>query len=503
MQHAETESTAASGAVEFEPVIGLEIHAQLATRSKLFCRCSTEFGSQPNTNTCPVCLGLPGVLPVTNKRAVELAIRLGLATHCTIRLDSQFARKNYFYPDLPKAYQISQYDRPLCERGWVEIALPGGPGQSSTVKRVAIQRIHIEEDAGKLVHEGDDRNASYVDLNRAGVPLVEIVSEPELFSPEEARLYMEKIHTLVTYLGVSHGDMEKGNLRADANVSLRPKGTAKLGTRTEVKNVNSFRFVQQAIQYEIGRQTDELRAGHRIVQETRLYDSIGKTTYSMRSKEEAHDYRYFPDPDLPILRFSQAWVDEIRAGLPELPDEKAARFGRDYGLSPYDAGILVADQAVAAFFEAVVQAGATAKPPVSAKRAANWIAGDLAARFNEDKSTVAELKFKAGDLADLVRRIEAGELTSAMAKQVFAAMYETGKTPGALVQELGLTQMSDTGELDKVIAQVIAANPGQVEQYRAGKDKVFGFFVGQVMKATQGKANPALVNDLLKKKLAG
>ena len=490
---------ATSGQTEFEPVIGLEIHAQLATRSKLFCRCSTDFGAQPNANTCPVCLGLPGVLPVTNRRAVELAIRMGLATHCTIRLDSQFARKNYFYPDLPKAYQISQYDRPLCERGWIEIALPGGK-----VKRVGIQRIHIEEDAGKLVHEGGDRNASYVDLNRAGVPLVEIVSEPELFSPEEARIYMETIHTLVTYLGVSNGDMEKGNLRADANISIRPRGAAKLGTRAEIKNVNSFRFVQQAIQYEIGRQSDELRAGHAIVQETRLFDSIGKTTYSMRSKEEAHDYRYFPDPDLPILRLTQAWVDEIRAGLPELPDEKARRFERDYGLSAYDAGVLVAERAIAAFFEEVVKQGGAAgeRAPSLAKRAANWIAGDLAARFNEDKTTVAELKFKAADLADLVRRIEAGELSSAMAKQVFAAMYETGKVPAALVQELGLTQMSDMGEVEKIIAQVIAANPGQVEQYRSGRDKVFGFFVGQVMKAAQGKANPALVNELLKKRLA-
>jgi len=477
---------------EFEPVIGLEVHAQLATRSKLFCRCPTEFGAPPNTNTCPVCLGLPGVLPVTNRRAVELAIRLGLATHCTIRLDSQFARKNYFYPDLPKAYQISQYDRPLCEKGWVEITLPDG-----RLKRVGIQRIHIEEDAGKLVHDGAGGDASYVDLNRAGVPLVEIVSEPELYSAEEARLYMEKIHTLVTYLGVSHGDMEKGNLRADANVSIRPKGTAKLGTRTEVKNVNSFRFVQQAIQYEIGRQTEEVLAGHPIVQETRLYDSLGKSTYSMRSKEEAHDYRYFPDPDLPVLRITQKWVDEIRAGLPELPDTKAARFQKDYGLSAYDTGVLVSDKAVAAFFEDVVKAGA------SPKRAANWITGDLAARWNEDKTTVANLKFKAADLADLVRRIEAGELSSALAKQVFGAMYESGKAPAAIVQELGLKQLSDTGELEKIIAQVIAANPSQVAQYRSGKEKVIGFFVGNVMKATQGKANPSAVNDLLKKKLAG
>jgi aspartyl-tRNA(Asn)/glutamyl-tRNA(Gln) amidotransferase subunit B len=483
--------TSHAAPTEFEPVIGLEIHAQLATRSKLFCRCPTDFGAPPNAHTCPVCLGLPGVLPVTNRRAVELAIRMGLATHCTIRLDSQFARKNYFYPDLPKAYQISQYDRPLCEGGWVEFPMPDG-----STKHVRITRIHIEEDAGKLIHDGDDRNSSYVDLNRAGVPLVEIVSEPDLATPEEARLYMEKIHTLVTYLGVSHGDMEKGNLRADANVSIRPKGATKLGTRAEVKNVNSFRYVQQAIVHEIARQTDEVRAGHKIVQETRLYDPVGKSTYSMRSKEDAHDYRYFPEPDLPVLRITQAWVDEIAASLPELPDAKASRFAKDYGLGAYDANVLVADAAVAAFFESVVAAGG------APKRAANWITGDLAAKFNEDKTSVADLKFSAADLADMVKRIEAGELSSAIGKQVFAAMYASGKPPATLVQELGLSQMSDTGELEKVIASVIAANPAQVEQYRSGKDKVFGFFVGNVMKATQGKANPALVNELLKKKLA-
>jgi aspartyl-tRNA(Asn)/glutamyl-tRNA(Gln) amidotransferase subunit B len=478
-------------ATELEPVIGLEIHAQLATRSKLFCRCSTEFGAPPNSNTCPVCLGLPGVLPVLNRKAVEFAIRMGLATHCSIRLDSQFARKNYFYPDLPKAYQISQYDRPLCEKGWVDILVDG------KTKRVGITRIHIEEDAGKLVHEGSDANASYVDLNRAGVPLVEIVSEPDLASPEEARAYMEKIHSLVTYLGVSNGDMEKGNLRADANISLKPVGAKKLGTRAEIKNINSFRFVQQAIVYEMSRQEEELRAGRAIVQETRLFDSASKSTTSMRSKEEAHDYRYFPEPDLPVLTISQAWVDEIRASLPELPDEKAARFQRQYALSAYDAGVLAAAQDVATFFEDTVKAGAPAK------KAANWIMGDLAARFNEDKTQVAALKFKSADLADMIRRIEAGEISSASGKQVFAAMYASGKPPGALVKELGLEQVSDSGALEKLIAGVIAANPAQLAQYRSGKQQVFGFFVGQAMKASQGKANPAVINDLLKKMLAG
>jgi aspartyl-tRNA(Asn)/glutamyl-tRNA(Gln) amidotransferase subunit B len=476
---------------EFEPVIGLEIHAQLATESKLFCTCSTEFGRPPNENTCPVCLGLPGVLPVTNRRAIELAVRLGLATHCTVRLDSQFARKNYFYPDLPKAYQISQYDRPLCEHGWMEILVDGKP------KRIGITRIHVEEDAGKLVHDGADPNATYVDLNRAGVPLVEIVSEPDLSSAEEARLYMEKMHSLVTYLGVSNGNMEQGNLRADANVSLRIKGATKLGTRSETKNINSFRFVRDAITYEMGRQRAELLEGRRIVQETRLYDSLSKTTYPMRSKEEAHDYRYFPEPDLPVLRLDAAWVEALRAGLPELPDEKAARYQREFDLSPYDASVLVADRAVTEFFEAVVAAGA---PP---KKAANWIMGDLSARFNEDKIGPAGLKFGPEALAQMISMVERGELSSKMGKTVFEQMYATGRAPAQIVKEQGLEQVSDTGELEGIVAQVLAANPEQVAQYRSGRDKVFGFFVGQVMKATRGQANPGVVNDLLKSKLAG
>jgi aspartyl-tRNA(Asn)/glutamyl-tRNA(Gln) amidotransferase subunit B len=475
---------------EFEPVIGLEIHAQLATQSKLFCTCSTEFGRPPNENTCPVCLGLPGVLPVTNRRAIELAVRLGLATHCTVRLDSQFARKNYFYPDLPKAYQISQYDRPLCEHGWVEIVVDDRP------KRVRITRIHVEEDAGKLVHDGADSNATYVDLNRAGVPLVEIVSEPDLASAEEARVYMETIHSLVTYLDVSNGNMEQGNLRADANVSLRVRGESRLGTRTETKNINSFRFVRDAISYEIERQREELLAGHRIVQETRLYDSLSRTTYPMRSKEEAHDYRYFPEPDLPVVRLDAAWVEAIRSSLPELPDEKRARYQREFDLSAYDASVLVADRAVAEFFEAVVAAGA---PP---KKAANWIMGDLSARFNEDKTGPAGLKFDAAALAELIGLIERGELSSKMGKAVFEEMYATGRAPAAIVEAKGLRQVSDAGELERVVDRVLADNPEQVAQYRAGRDKVFGFFVGQVMKATRGQANPGLVNELLKARLA-
>jgi aspartyl-tRNA(Asn)/glutamyl-tRNA(Gln) amidotransferase subunit B len=475
---------------EFETVIGLEIHAQLATASKLFCSCSTEFGRPPNDNTCPVCLGLPGVLPVTNRRAIELAVRLGLATHCTVRLDSQFARKNYFYPDLPKAYQISQYDRPLCERGWVEIVVDGQP------KRVGITRIHVEEDAGKLVHDGLDAAASYVDLNRAGVPLVEIVSEPDLSTPEEARVYMETVHSLVTYLDVSRGNMEQGNLRADANVSLRVRGATKLGTRTETKNINSFRFVRDALAYEIERQREELLAGRRIVQETRLYDSLSKTTYPMRSKEEAHDYRYFPEPDLPVLRLDAAWVEAQRRALPELPDAKRERYQREYDLSPYDAAVLVADRAVAEFFEAVLAAGA---PP---KKAANWIMGDLSARFNEDKIGPAGLKFGPAGLAALIAMIERGELSGKMGKTVFERMYASGEAPDKIVAAQGLQQVSDAGELERIVDEVVAANPEQLAQYRAGRDKVFGFFVGQVMKATSGQANPAVVNDLLKARLA-
>ncbi|MCZ6729830.1 MAG: Asp-tRNA(Asn)/Glu-tRNA(Gln) amidotransferase subunit GatB [SAR324 cluster bacterium] len=476
--------------MEFETVIGLEIHAQLATQSKLFCGCSTEFGRAPNTNTCPVCLGLPGVLPVLNRKAVEFAVRLGLATHCSIRMDSQFARKNYFYPDLPKAYQISQYDRPICENGWLDILVEGAP------KRIGITRIHMEEDAGKLVHDGADPQASYVDLNRAGVPLVEIVSEPDLASPEEARLYMEKIHSLVTYLGVSHGDMEKGNLRADANISLRPQGSTELGTRTETKNINSFRFVQAALDYEISRQREELLDGNKIVQETRLYDSLSKATYSMRSKEEAHDYRYFPEPDLPVVTLDEAWVESIRESLPELPDAKFERFQSEFGLSAYDAQVLVADRATAEFFEAVVAAGA------DAKRAANWVSVELAAHFNTDKTRVADLKFPPAYLAEIIAMIEKGELSSKMAKTVFDVLYESGQAPAEIVKEKGLSQVSDVGELEGIVNKIIADSPGQVEQYRSGKDKVLGFFVGQVMKATHGQANPAVVNELLKKKLA-
>ncbi|MDH4226044.1 MAG: Asp-tRNA(Asn)/Glu-tRNA(Gln) amidotransferase subunit GatB, partial [Deltaproteobacteria bacterium] len=451
--------------------------------------CSTEFAAPPNANTCPVCMGLPGVLPVTNRQAVEFAIALGLATRCAIRQDSQFARKNYFYPDLPKAYQISQYDRPICENGWVEIEVEG------KTKRIGITRIHMEEDAGKLVHEGEDPNASYVDLNRAGVPLLEIVSEPDITTPEEAKAYMEKIHTLVTYIGVSRGDMEKGNLRCDANVSLKPKGQKEFGTRTETKNLNSFRFVRDAIIYEMARQREELLDGKRIVQETRLWDPMTKTTFAMRSKEEANDYRYFPDPDLPVVMVSDEWIASVRASLPELPDEKAARFIQQYSLSAYDAGVLVVDQAMADFFEAVVAAGA------DAKAACNRITVDLTAKLNEEKSSMADLKFTPVQLAALIQLVTDGTISSKQSKEVFDAMTQTGGEPASIVKEKGLAQLSDVGALETVVAKIVAANPDQAAQFRAGKDKVFGFFVGQVMKETKGQANPAIVNDLLKKHL--
>ena len=498
--------------MEFEAVIGLEIHTQLATASKLFCGCSTAFGAPPNGNTCPVCMGLPGVLPVINRRAVELAVRLGLAAHCSIRLDSQFARKNYFYPDLPKAYQISQYDRPLCEGGYVDIAVDGH------TKRVRLTRLHMEEDAGKLVHEGRDPHASYVDLNRAGTPLVEIVSEPDLSSAEEARLYMEQVHTLVTDLGVSNGNMEQGNLRADANISLRPKGCAKLGTRAEIKNINSFRFVQQAIEYEIKRQRGELLDGRRIVQETRLYDPLSKTTYAMRSKEEAHDYRYFPEPDLPVLRLEAAWVEQLRAGLPELREARAARFAADYGLSELDANSLVTNSEKADFFETSLSAtyrpmrlpstdeilsavGTNQNVGSVAKGIANWINGEVSAKMNQDGTSFKDHKKLSDHLHDLVLMIEGGKISGKMAKEVFDAMYAEGKTPAQIVKERGLEQVSDVAALETLVAQVIADNPEQVAQYRGGRTKVIGFFVGRIMQATGGQANPGVVNELLKQRL--
>ena len=477
--------------MQFESVIGLEIHIQLATESKIFCSCSTEFGKLPNTNTCPVCLGLPGALPVLNRQVPELAAKLGLALDCEIRLDSQFSRKNYFYPDLPKAYQISQFDRPICENGWLDINT-----ESRGKIRIGITRIHMEEDAGKLVHD-DMGTESMIDLNRAGVPLLEIVSEPDIRSAEEAKIYMEKIHAIVTSIGVSDGDMEKGHLRCDANVSLRPEGQIKFGTRTETKNLNSFRFVQNAIDYEIERQREEILDGITIVQETRLWDTDRKVTFSMRSKEEADEYRYFPDPDLPLVKLSPELIETLRKNLPELPDAKKQRFMEEYGLNDYDAGVLTINQELSDFFEKVLSDGA------ASKIACNWITGELTRVMNESGKTLSEINLTPKNLANLTKLIVQGEISSKIAKTVFSEMLDSGGNPNAIIEEKGLKQITDEKELGRIAENLLASNPEQVKQYRDGKTKVIGFFVGQMMKQTQGKGDPSLINKLLKVKLDG
>jgi len=477
--------------MQFESVIGLEIHLQLATESKIFCGCSTEFGKPPNTNTCPVCLGLPGALPVLNRQVPELAAKLGLALNCEIILDSQFARKNYFYPDLPKAYQISQYDRPICENGWLDIHTESRGGS-----RIRITRIHMEEDAGKLVHE-DAGAESMVDLNRAGIPLLEIVSEPDIRSAEEAKTYMEKIHAIATTIGVSDGDMEKGHLRCDANVSLRPEGEKIFGTRTETKNLNSFRFVKHAINYEIERQSEEILDGVTIMQETRLWDTDRKVTFSMRSKEEADEYRYFPDPDLPLAILSPQLIKTLREKLPELPDAKKQRFMEDFGLNDYDAGVLTASQELSEYFEKVLEVGAVPKI------ACNWITGDLIRVMNESGKTLIEINLSAENLANLTNLIDQGEINSKIAKTVFAEMLDSGEAPNKIIEEKGLKQINDENELGRIVEELLASNPQQVKQYREGKTKIIGFFVGQMMKQTQGKGEPSVINRLLKQKLDG
>ena len=478
-------------ATEWETVIGLEIHAQLATRSKIFSGSSTAYGGAPNTQANLVDLGYPGVLPVLNREAVRMAVKFGLAIGASIARRSIFARKNYFYPDLPKGYQISQYEQPVVEDGKVEVLLEDG-----TRKVVGVTRAHLEEDAGKSLHEGLGRSTG-IDLNRAGTPLLEIVSEPDMRSAREAIAYMKKVHTLVRYLEICDGNMQEGSFRCDANVSVRHKGKREFGTRCEIKNLNSFRFVERAINHEVARQIEVIEGGGSVVQETRLYDSNRDETRSMRSKEEANDYRYFPDPDLLPLALGDAFILEVRGQLPELPDAKAARFAREHGLSDYDAGVLTASRELADYYERV--AAGAGEP----KLAANWVMGELSGFLNRDGLEISAAPVGADALAGLLRRIADGTVSGKLAKDVFEAMWSERADADSIIAAKGLRQITDTGEIEGVIAGVMAANPAQLADYRSGKDKLFGFFVGQVMKATGGKANPAQVNELLKRMLAG
>jgi aspartyl-tRNA(Asn)/glutamyl-tRNA(Gln) amidotransferase subunit B len=475
--------------MQWETVIGLEIHAQLATQSKIFSGAPTTYGAEPNTQACAIDLGLPGVLPVLNQEAVRMAVKLGLAIGAEVAPYSVFARKNYFYPDLPKGYQISQYDLPVVARGQLTIEVDGEE------KVIGITRAHLEEDAGKSLHE-DFHGATGIDLNRAGTPLLEIVSEPDLRSAREAVAYMKKLHALVRYLEICDGNMQEGSFRCDANVSVRPLGQATFGTRAEIKNLNSFRFVERAINHEIERQIELLESGGQVVQETRLYDANKDETRSMRSKEEANDYRYFPDPDLLPLVIDPAFIETVRSQLPELPDQKRDRFKTRYGLSGYDAGVLTATRELADYYEAVVRAAA-ADP----KLCANWVMGELSAALNKAGLEIDQSPVEAERLAGLIQRIADETISGKIAKQVFEALWESGESADAVIDRQGLRQITDTSAIEAIIDAIIAANPGQVEQYRAGKDKLFGFFVGQAMKATEGKANPAQLNELLRKKL--
>ncbi len=479
--------------MEYEPVIGLEVHAQLLTRSKIFCGCSTSFGEEPNSQACPVCTGQPGSLPVINRKAVEFAIKLGLATHCRIAPYSLFARKNYFYPDLPKGYQISMYEYPLAEHGFIEITVQGEK------RRISIIRIHMEEDAGKLKHGETPETArfSYVDFNRTGVPLVEIVSGPDISSPQEAGEYLRRLRAILQYLEVCTGDMEKGTFRCDANVSVRPKGQVEFGTRTELKNMNSFRHVEKALDYEIRRQIRVLNDGEKVVQETRLWDADQNITISMRGKEEAHDYRYFPDPDLVPLKIDEIWIEEIQKSLPELPDQKKERFVKDYKIPEYDAEILTSTKAMANYFEECVRLFP------DPKTVSNWMMGDLLRELKKDEREVDQCPVAPRHLAGMLSMVKEGTISGKIAKEVFEEMYRTGDLPEKIVKEKGWVQILDTGEIEGAIRRVMDANPKLVEDYQKGKEKVFGFLVGEVMKETKGKANPKLVNELLRKKLKG
>jgi aspartyl-tRNA(Asn)/glutamyl-tRNA(Gln) amidotransferase subunit B len=477
--------------MEWETVIGLEVHTQLLTRSKLFSGASTEFGALPNSQACLVDLAYPGVLPVMNKEAARMAVKFGLSVSASIASRSVFARKNYFYPDLPKGYQISQYELPVVAKGHLDIELEDG-----SVKRIGITRAHLEEDAGKSLHEGFG-NQTAVDLNRAGTPLLEIVSEPDMRSAREAVSYLKKLHSLVTYLGICDGNMQEGSFRCDANVSVRKKGEAKFGTRAELKNINSFRFVEKAINFEVARQIELIEGGGKVVQETRLYDSDKDETRSMRAKEEANDYRYFPDPDLLPLDIAPELVEEVRKSLPELPDAKKQRFMTAYGLSAYDAGLLTAGRELADFYEAVV------KESGDGKLAANWVMGDFSAALNKDVKEIAASPVSATLLAGMLKRIHDNTISGKIAKEVFEAMWAGEGDADSIIEKKGLKQITDSGALEKAIDEVMAASPGQLAEFRAGKDKLFAFFVGQVMKATKGKANPVQLNELLQKKLKG
>ncbi len=474
---------------KYEVVIGLEVHVQLTTKTKIFCGCSTAFGQAPNSQTCPVCLGLPGALPVLNKQVVENAIKAGLATHCEIAPRSIFARKNYFYPDLPKGYQISQFELPICEHGWLDIET-----EELGAKRIGITRIHMEEDAGKLLHS--DGHTSSVDLNRACTPLLEVVSEPDMRSADEAIAYLKQLHQIVMYLGICDGNLEEGSFRCDANVSIRPWGQEEFGTRAELKNINSFRFIKQAIEYEVERQIDVIEDGGKVVQETRLFNSDTGETRSMRGKEEAHDYRYFPDPDLLPLEVSDQWVDNVRKALPEMPAAKQQRYLNDLGLPVYDAGVLSAERPVAEYFDSLVALHS------NPKLCSNWVMGDLLAALKEKDISIEECPVTPELLAGILKRIDDKTISGKIAKTVFEAVWDSGKDADQVIEEKGLKQVSDSGAIEAIVDEVLAANPTEVSEYKAGKDKLMGFFVGQVMKASKGKANPGMANQLLKKKLS-
>jgi aspartyl-tRNA(Asn)/glutamyl-tRNA(Gln) amidotransferase subunit B len=476
---------------DWEAVIGLEVHAQLQTRTKIFCGCSTRFGTPPNTQVCPVCLGLPGALPVLNRQAVDYAIKAALACGCHVQPRSVFARKNYFYPDLPKGYQISQYELPLALGGGLDITVDGH------TKHVRLTRIHMEEDAGKSLHEGfpDSDRRTYIDYNRSGVPLIEIVSEPDMRSAAEAAEFFSRLRNILVWLGVSDGNMEEGSLRCDANVSVRPKGQTTLGTKAEVKNVNSFRYLEKALEYEIRRQIALIEEGGKVVQETRLWDTSSGRTHSMRSKEEAHDYRYFPEPDLPPLLVDQARIERVRATMPELPEARARRFVAEYAIPAYDAGVLTQSAALADYFEATARA---AKNP---KAASNWIMGELLRTLKERGQEIGDVPIQPAVLAGLIALIDKGTISSSIGKGVFAKMYNSGRSADEIVREEGLAQNSDEGALSTIVAEVIKLNDETAKQYRAGKKQTFGFLVGQVMKASGGKANPKLASDLVKRAL--